>query len=97
LTCRTLGVDEETLRLLADDLGHVSPQRVQAVIEFALKVAEDPQSVAAEDYERVREQGVTDEELMEIMLVAALGKFNDTLADAAKIDVDDMVAESLGR
>jgi uncharacterized peroxidase-related enzyme len=97
LTCRTLGVDEETLRLLADDLGHVSPQRVQAVIEFAIKVAEDPQSVAAEDYERVREQGVTDEELMEIMLVAALGKFNDTLADAAKIDVDDMVAESLGR
>ena len=97
LTCRTLGVDEETLRSLADDLGHVSPQRVQAVIEFAIKVAEDPQSLAAEDYERVREQGVTDEELVEIILIAAIGKFNDTLADAVKIEIDDMVVEALGR
>jgi uncharacterized peroxidase-related enzyme len=97
LTCRTLGVDEETLRALADDLGHVSPQRVQAVIEFAIKVAENPQSLVAEDYERVREQGVADEELVEIILIAAIGKFNDTLADAVKIEVDDMVVEALGR
>lgn len=97
LTCRTLGVDEETLRALVDELGNVSPQRVQAVIEFAVKVAEDPQSLAEEDYERVRNQGVTDEELVEIMLIAAIGKFNDTLADAVKIEVDDMVVEALGR
>jgi uncharacterized peroxidase-related enzyme len=97
LTCRTLGVDEETLRSLADDLGNVSPQRVQAVIEFAIKVTEDPQGLVAEDYERVREQGVTDEELVEIILIAAIGKFNDTLADAMKIEVDDMVVEALGR
>jgi len=96
-TCRTLGVEEETLRALIEDLGNVSPQRLQAIIEFALKVSEDPQSLVTEDYERVREQGVTDEELVEIILIAAIGKYNDTLADALKVDVDPTVAEALGR
>jgi alkylhydroperoxidase family enzyme len=96
-TCRTLGVDEETLRALAEDLGKVSPQRLQTIVEFALKVSKDPQSLVAEDYERVREQGVTDEELVEIILIAAIGKYNDTLADALKVEVDPMAAEALGR
>jgi uncharacterized peroxidase-related enzyme len=97
LACRTLGVDEETLRALIEDLSDVSPQRLQAIIEFALKVSQNPQGLVAEDYERVREQGVTDEELVEIALVAAIGKLNDTLADALKVEVDPMVAEALGR
>ena len=53
--------------------------------------------MVAEDYERVREQGVTDAELVEITLIAAIGKYNDTLADALKVDVEPMVAEALGR
>jgi uncharacterized peroxidase-related enzyme len=96
-TCRTLGVDEETLRALIEDLSDVSPQRLQAIIEFALKVSHNPQGLVAEDYERVREQGVTDEELVEIILIAAIGKYNDTLADALKVEVEPMVAEALGR
>jgi uncharacterized peroxidase-related enzyme len=97
LACRTLGVDEETLSKLVEDLDNVSPQRIQAIIEFALRVAQDPQSLVPEDYERVRKQGVIDEELVEIILIAAIGKYNDILADALKIDVEPMVAEALGR
>lgn len=97
LTCRTLGIDEETLAALVKDLGNVSPKRIQAIIEFALKVAHTPQGLVAEDYDRVREQGVTDEELVEIILMAALGNYADTLADALKIKVDSPVAVALGR
>jgi uncharacterized peroxidase-related enzyme len=97
LTCRTLGIDEETLSALVEDLGNVSPQRIRVIIEFALKASYDPQSLVAEDYERVREQGVTDEELVEIIMVAAIGKYRDTLADALKIEVESMVSEALGR
>ena len=35
LYCRTLGVDEETLEKMANDLGNVSPRRLRAIIEFA--------------------------------------------------------------
>jgi uncharacterized peroxidase-related enzyme len=97
LVCRTLGIDEETLSKLVEDLGNVSPQRVRVIIEFALKVAFQPQGLVAADYERVREQGVTDEEMAEIILIAAVGKYLDTMADAFKIEVDPMVAEALGR
>jgi alkylhydroperoxidase family enzyme len=37
--CRTLGVDEETLELLAKDLDNVSPIRLRVIIQFALKCA----------------------------------------------------------
>jgi alkylhydroperoxidase family enzyme len=53
--------------------------------------------VVAEDFDRVREQGITDEELVEIILVAAAANYVDTLADTFKIEVDPMVTEALGR
>lgn len=97
LTCRTLGIDEETLSALVEDLGNVSPRRIRAIIAFALKASHDPQSLVADDYERLREYGITDKELVEIILAAAIGNYVDTLADALKIEVDPMVAEALGR
>jgi uncharacterized peroxidase-related enzyme len=97
LTCRTLGIDEETLRKLVEDLGNVSPERIRVIIEFALKVSRDPQGLVPADYERVRQQGVSDEELVEIIMMAAIGRYNDTLADALKIEVDPMVSAALGR
>jgi uncharacterized peroxidase-related enzyme len=97
LTCRTLGVDEETLRALVEDLGNVSPERVRAIIAFALKASREPQSLEGADYERLHGMGVTDAELVEIVFVAAIGKYLDILADALKIPVDPMVAEALAR
>jgi len=97
LTCRQLGVDEETLDALVENLTQVYPQRVRAIIEFAVKASRNPQSLVPEDYERVRAQGVTDEELVEIILIAAMGKYLDTLADALKIEVEPMIAQALGR
>ncbi|MBX3059600.1 MAG: hypothetical protein KF770_24375 [Anaerolineae bacterium] len=97
LHCRSLGIDEETLEKLAKDLGSINPKRIQAIIQFALKCALDPQSLTAVDYDQVRDQGVSDEELLEIILIAAVANFSDTLADALKIEVDAPVLEALGR
>jgi alkylhydroperoxidase family enzyme len=95
VVCRALGIDDETLEALARDLDAVSPQRIQETIKFALKCALDPQSLVEADYDRVREQGVSDEELVEIILLAAVGNFNDTLSDALKIEVDQRYLEAL--
>jgi uncharacterized peroxidase-related enzyme len=97
LTCRMLGIDEETLGALVNDLGSVSPQRIAAIIGFAVKTAQNPQSLVADDYERLRENGVTDAEIAEIIQIAAMGKYFDILADALKIQVDSPFAEALGR
>lgn len=95
MTCRTLGIDEETLDRLVKDLGNVSPERVREIIRFALKVNSDPQGLVAADYDRVRAEGVTDEELTEIILMAAMGRMGDTLADGLKIEVDPVAAQTL--
>ena len=95
LHCRALGIDEEILEKLAKDLGNVNPKRIQAIIHFAVKCALTPQQLEAEDYDRVREQGVTDEELVELIYVASMANLSDTLADALKIEVDGAVVEAL--
>jgi uncharacterized peroxidase-related enzyme len=97
LTCRTLGIDEETLQALSNDLGNVSPERLRVIIEFAVKTAKQPKSLGPADLERVRDQGLSDAEVVEIMLIAAIGNLNDTLADALKTEVDAPVAKALGR
>jgi len=95
LTCRTLGIDEDTLDKLVKDLGNVNPQRIRAIIEFALKVAKYPQSLIRTDYDKLRDQGITEEEIVEIIVMAAVSVYNDIVAEALQIEVDTMVTESL--
>jgi uncharacterized peroxidase-related enzyme len=95
VSCRLLGVDEQTLSDLAQNLGNVSPERVREIIQFSLKVNADPQGLTEQDYDRLRQQGVSDAELVEIILVAATARFNDTLADTLKFDVDESIRLAL--
>jgi uncharacterized peroxidase-related enzyme len=97
LSCLTLGIDEATLHTLVNDLPHLTPERIRVTIDFALRVAREAKSLAREDYDRVRAQGVTDEEIVEIIYLAAMGSSGDVLADALKVEVDQGVAEMLGR
>jgi len=97
LTCRNLGIDEDTLSNLVQDFESVSPERIRRIIEFAVHVSHDPQTLHEVDYQRLREHGITDDEIVEIIMVAAIANYADTLADAMKVDVDQVVSEALGR
>jgi uncharacterized peroxidase-related enzyme len=95
LSCRSLGVDEDTLDKLIKDLTNLNPERVRAIIDFALKVAKHPQELVREDFDKVRQQGVSDGEIVEIILNAAYSVMNDIIADALQIDVDNMITTAL--
>ena len=95
LTCRTLGIDGAMISTLVEDIDHVNPIRIREIIKFALKVARDPQGLVAEDYQRVRDSGVTDEELVEIILIAAIANHTNTLTDALKIPVEPELSDTL--
>lgn len=84
--CRSAGVDEETLEALVTDMNAVKPERVREIINFAVNCTLNPQSLTEADYDRVRDQGVSEEELFEIIAWAALVLYNITLAEAMKID-----------
>lgn len=91
----SVGVDEETLAALDRNLAGLSPVRVQTIIEFAIKCATDRASLGDDDFENVRAQGVTDEEIIEIISLAALGNYLNTTADSLKLKLDDTVAQAL--
>jgi alkylhydroperoxidase family enzyme len=55
----------------------------------------EPQNLVGDDYENVREQGVSEEEIVEIISLAALGNFLDTIADSLKLDVDEAISAAL--
>ena len=84
--CRSIGIDEATLDTLVKDRDAVKPQREREIINFAVNCALYPQGLTEADYDRVRDQGVSEEELMEIVAWAALAMYNNTLADAMKMD-----------
>jgi uncharacterized peroxidase-related enzyme len=97
LMCRTLGIDEETLAQVARDLGNVNPERVRVIIQFCVKMSKNPQSVTNEDFDRMREFGVSDEEILEIVIVAAHAVSADIIADTLKVPVESDVYAALGR
>jgi len=82
-------------QLSISGLAALAPQRVWAIVKSAQKVSADPQSLQAADYDDVRAQGVSDKEIMDIITLAALGNYLDTVVDAMKIQVDDVFKEAL--
>ena len=84
--CRSVGIDEEMLEALINNLDSVSPERVREIIQFTVKCAVEPLSLTEADYDRVRDQGVSEQELVELIFWAGYAMLNDTVADAAKWD-----------
>jgi uncharacterized peroxidase-related enzyme len=97
MNCRTLGVNEETLEMLIKDLENVNPRRIRIIINFALKAAKYPQELNRDDFDKVRDEGVTDAEIIEIIMISAMTVLTDIVADALKIEVDPAIFEVIGR
>ncbi len=95
VACRTIGIDDDMLTAINSDLEALTPQRVQEIIRFAVKAATSPQDLVEADYERVRDQGISDEEIAEIVIVAAWATFTDRIADSLKIGIDVQVRQAL--
>jgi len=92
---KNLGVDEETRNALINSLDRLVPKRTQDIVKFATKVAIDPTNLVDKDYEIVKQHGVSDAELMEIIAMASVATFATIIADALKIDIDKDFQEIL--
>ena len=93
--CRVLGVDEAILQTIVQDVDRLTPERIQKIIRFAVRAADEPLTLQEEDYDELREGGITEEEIVEIITIAAMGTYFDILADALKLEVDSFVQDML--
>jgi uncharacterized peroxidase-related enzyme len=78
-----VGLDEDAV---CDGVGLSDLE--QAVVELADKVAGDAASVAAEDLDRLREHGLDDAEIVDVVLTAAARCFFSTVLDGLGVEPD---------
>lgn len=78
------GADAEAVNALArgDVAASGLPEDERALLEFVRKVTLHAYRITAEDTERLRQRGYSDEQLAEAVYVAALFAFFNRVADA---------------
>ena len=72
---------------------HVPVPRLPVSVKPGPSVVADPQSVTDEDVEELRGQGLSEAEIVEVMMVSAFARFLNIWADVSGVEID---AEFLG-
>jgi uncharacterized peroxidase-related enzyme len=91
--CRMLGIEAAALERLVSNVTDISPPKVRDIILFGLKCARDPQSLTEQDFEGLRRHGLGQSEIMEIISMAALAVYANTIADATGMPADEMFSQ----
>ncbi|WP_428265382.1 carboxymuconolactone decarboxylase family protein [Haliangium sp.] len=83
------GATPEVVSSCAGDPALASvPEPHRSMVLFAIKAAGDARSITDEDFARLRDLGLSDEELLEIVAMAAFTNFINAWADIAGIPLD---------
>lgn len=64
------------------------PEPTRAILRFAVKVATRPNELSSADFQELREAGLTNEALMEIVMLAAYSNWSNTWSSAADLVLD---------
>jgi uncharacterized peroxidase-related enzyme len=86
--------DEETMRtLIADPSGATLDAIDRAVVVLASQVAENASAVSAADVERLRELGLDDADIVDVVLAAAARGFFTKVLDALGVQADAQLGD----
>ena len=85
-----LGVDKKILQGLQGKLDELPlPERTKVIIKFALKIALEPTSVTHKDFSELKDEGLTEEEILEIVSTANLINLLNVYVELAGVDLDE--------
>ncbi|MGO4603231.1 carboxymuconolactone decarboxylase family protein [Terrabacter sp. 2YAF2] len=92
---RDVCADETTMRSITEHPdGAALDLQDRAVYQFAAKVAADAASVGADDVERLRTVGLTDEEIADVVFAASARCFFTAVLDGLGAQLDVQTAET---
>jgi uncharacterized peroxidase-related enzyme len=87
--------DEETMRAFASDPSGASLDATdRAVVEFATKVARDAASIEDSDVQPLRDAGLSDTEIVDVVLAAAARSFFTKVLDGLGVQADAQLGET---
>ena len=86
--------DESTMRAVAaDPSGADLDATDRAVMDFATQVARDASSITAADVQQLRDHGLSDPEIVDVVLAAAARAFFTKVLDALGVQADVQLGE----
>jgi uncharacterized peroxidase-related enzyme len=88
--CRMLGVNAGMMDHLVRDVRGIEDDRLREMVLFALQCAQDPQSLTEENFSRLQDLGLKQSEIVELIAMAGLAVYANIMADATKLEPDDM-------
>jgi uncharacterized peroxidase-related enzyme len=87
--------DETTMRAIVDDPGLAALDPTdRAVMEFATLVARDASAVTQDDVQKLRDQGLADAEIVDVVFAAAARSFFTKVLDALGVQADAQLGET---
>ncbi len=87
--------DEPTMRAIAADPSGANLDATdRAVVDFATQVAQDASSITADDVQRLRDHGLDDPEIVDVVLAAAARAFFTKVLDALGVQADVQLGET---
>ena len=87
--------DETTMRAVASDPSGASLDATdRAVVNFATQVAQDASSITAADVQRLRDHGLDEPAIVDVVLAAAARAFFTKVLDALGVQADVQLGET---
>jgi uncharacterized peroxidase-related enzyme len=87
--------DESTMRAIAADPSGANLDVIdRAVMDFAALVARDASSITAADVEELRRHGLSDPEIVDVVLAAAARGFFTKVLDALGVQADNQLGQT---
>lgn len=93
--CEMYSVGEESIDSIINSIDTLTPDRMRIIITFAVRVANEPKTLTAEDYEILYGEGLDMAEIVEILSMATFCAAGTQLAQAAGLHVEQSTAEYL--
>jgi uncharacterized peroxidase-related enzyme len=90
---RMLGVAPGLLEQIVRNVNELPDPKLRDMILFALKCSHNPQSLAEEDFERLRGHGLKQSEIMEIIAMSAFAVYANIIADATAMNQDEIFGQ----
>ncbi len=91
----SLGISKEVIDSCIYDPDFTNiPLQHRGVLKFAVKVAKDPNSLQGGDFQTLKENGLSQSEIAEIIMMVAFTNFINTWADATGLELDQNTASS---
>ncbi len=88
--CRMLGVDAVILDGVTSNVDSVSNLKLRTMLKFALRCSRDPQSLKESDYQLLRDAGLPNSEIIELIGMSALAVYANIIADSTAMTEDEI-------